>query len=75
VRHGTAVLSKLDELLDHLPALMSKARALGGEPTGWDAVGPGTRFVTTVPDGSWPSLRPTAGDSTGTDATDVPAGG
>lgn len=75
VRHGTVVLSKLDELLDHLPALMDQARALGGDPTGWDAVGPGTGFVTTLPDGTWPSLRPTTDDSTGTNATDVVADG
>jgi hypothetical protein len=56
-RHGTAVLSKLDQLVGLLPDLVAKAQAIGGDPTGWDVVGPGEGFMTTLPDGTWPSLN------------------
>lgn len=58
-RHGTAVLSTFGPLMERLPDLVADAKTLGGDPTGWDVSGPGEGFVTTLPDGSWPSLRPT----------------
>lgn len=57
-RHGTAVFSTFGPLLEQLPDLVDKAKVLGGDPTGWDVSGPGEGFVTALPDGSWPSLRP-----------------
>jgi hypothetical protein len=56
-RHGTAVLSKLDQLVDLLPDLVQRAQAIGGDATGWDVAGPGEGFMATLPDGTWPSLN------------------
>lgn len=57
-RHGTHVLANFDALLERLPDLKAQAKTPGGDPTGWDVSGPGEGFVSTLPDGSWPSLRP-----------------
>ena len=51
-RHGRAVLSDLDGFVERLPDLVAGARKLGGDPTGWDAVGPGEGFMLTLRDGS-----------------------
>ena len=58
-RNGTAVLSKLDQLVELLPDLVQRAQAIGGDPTGWDAAGPGEGFMATLSDGTWPSLNVT----------------
>ncbi|MCZ2814919.1 hypothetical protein [Modestobacter sp. VKM Ac-2984] len=63
-RHDTAVFSTFGPLLERLPDLVARARAVGGDPTGWDVSGPGEGFVTTLPDGSWPSLQPTSAGAT-----------
>lgn len=59
-RHGTAVLSTFDPLLDRLPDLIAKAKTLGGDPTGWHVSGPGEGFVTTPLYGSWSSTQPSS---------------
>ena len=46
---GTVITASLEELLDLLPALAAEAIDLGGDSTGWDDVGPGTGFNTTMP--------------------------
>jgi hypothetical protein len=48
-RHTTTVLSRLRDLPEHLEPLGRLASALGGDPTGWDAVGPGRGFSTAEP--------------------------
>lgn len=58
-RHDTAVMSDLEELVEQLPDLVAEASTLGGDPTGWDAVGPGEGFMVTLPDGTWPTLTAT----------------
>lgn len=46
---GTLVTANLEELLEVLPDLAAEARLLGGDPTGWDDIGPGSGFNTKMP--------------------------
>lgn len=46
---GTVITASLEELLDLLPELAAEAKNLGGDPTGWDDVGPGIGFNTRMP--------------------------
>lgn len=55
-RSGTAVVSQLSELRSLLPDLRAAARSLGGDPTGWDGIGPGVGFQLMKP----PALRPSS---------------
>lgn len=50
---GTIVTANLKELLNVLPPLAAEARLMGGDPTGWDDIGPGTGFSRETP----PQLR------------------
>ena len=43
-RHGTTVISALDSLPELLVDLRTQAEGLGGDPTGWDEIGPGEGF-------------------------------
>lgn len=49
LRHQTIVLSRLHELPDKLEALRELASRLDGDPTGWDAVGPGHGYSLEAP--------------------------
>ncbi len=46
---GTVITASLEEVLDLLPGLSTEAAALGGDPTGWDDIGPGIGFNTAMP--------------------------
>lgn len=46
---GTVITANLEELLGRLPVLTAEAKDLGGDPTGWDEIGPGIGFNTTMP--------------------------
>lgn len=56
-RHNTNVICDLAQVVELLPDLVTAAAAIGGDPTGWDTVGPGNGFMATLPDGSWPALH------------------
>ena len=43
-RHGTTVISALDSLPELLVDLRKQPEGLGGDPTGWDEIGPGEDF-------------------------------
>jgi hypothetical protein len=53
-RHGTSVLSRLDDLAAKLPSLEAAARSIGGDASGWDWLGPGARFCLDMP-GQFPT--------------------
>jgi hypothetical protein len=48
-RHGTLITSDLHQVVDVLPRLKATAAEMGGDSTGWDAVGPGEAFSTEEP--------------------------
>jgi transposase len=43
-RHGTLITNDLRDLLPELADLKAVAQQQGGDPTGWDKVGPGVGF-------------------------------
>lgn len=47
-RNGTRVLRRMTDLLDILPEYMRKAELLGGDRTGWDWMGPGEGFASSL---------------------------
>ena len=48
-RHGTAVISELQDLPDLIQDLRREAQSLSADPTGWDALGPRSDFRTDTP--------------------------
>ncbi|GGD76920.1 hypothetical protein [Microbacterium murale] len=48
-RYGSAVISRLEDLLTLLPALIDTASSIAEDPTGWIQVAPGVSFTLTPP--------------------------
>jgi hypothetical protein len=48
-RHGTVVISRLEELADRLPDLTTAASSIAEDPNGWTQVAPGRGFSLALP--------------------------
>jgi hypothetical protein len=53
-RNGAVVIRHLDDLIDVLPDLEDRARAIGGDHSGWDWLAPGVGFDPQPPQELWP---------------------